>query len=84
MNDSSIRTTKWTQKLHLLQEFVSINDRLPRMSETYQDIELGKWMEHQRTHYRNKELSEEKTIALSVIPGWHWRWETNVSLLKKK
>ncbi len=51
-------------------------------------ITLGTWVLHQRTDYRTRELSAERTAMIEEIPGWTWntktdRWEQGYAFLQR-
>lgn len=66
------RTEDWQEKLELLKEFVSRNDRLPKADEVFKDEKIGWWVKVQRQFLKKGYISEHKKLQLEQIPYWTW------------
>lgn len=62
----------WNDKYHLLEEFVRINSRIPKVYEKFKNIKLGGWVVTQRANYKLGQIDQEKIDKLETIPGWSW------------
>lgn len=66
------RTEDWQEKLELLKEFVSMNNRLPKRDEVFKDQKIGWWVKVQRQFLKKGYISEHKKLLLERIPYWTW------------
>lgn len=51
-------------------------------------VNLGTWVQHQRTDYRKASIAPERVALIEAVPGWVWntkdeRWEQGFSLLQR-
>lgn len=59
----------------------------PRIDEVFQDVELGRWVDRQRTAYKKGLLRRDRVLRLESVAGWVWNytdwlWEKGFSELK--
>ena len=66
---------KWQENYGKLLEYFTTHDKYPTMKmldNAYPDFNLGRWVRHQRTTYKNKRISDEHVTLLKQVPGWTW------------
>lgn len=78
----------WTNAYQRLVVFAAVEGH-PRPASDYTDLtgfRLGAWVAEQRTAYRRRKQTHERTSQLEALPGWTWtkvadQWETGFKLL---
>lgn len=72
----------WNDNYNVLLSFINKFKRLPKYTEFYNEIWIGKWCQRQRYHKlnpgadRSKILTQEQISLLEKLPGWFWTNET--------
>jgi hypothetical protein len=75
---TSIPIWKWSRalslddKIAMLEEFMEVNGRAPKIYESYQNIHVGKLTSTMRMKHKRGVLSENTTQLLEKIPNWCW------------
>jgi len=78
----------WNATCNLLKEFYIKNDRLPKSTDEYQNVNIGKWLSTQKTAYKKGNLSEERINLLNDITE-EWNkdqnsvWNATCNLMKE-
>ena len=67
----------WVNNYKLLLEFVKINNKLPKKSESIKIVKIGIWCMRQRQKYNNPtentgKLTPDQIKQLELIKGWKW------------
>lgn len=45
---------------------------VPKSNEFFENLLLGRWVSHQRAHYKNKKLTKDKVDLLEELINWSW------------
>lgn len=77
----------WDRRFHELEEFSSKTGLADPAAITDSPRKLITWVNKQRVDYLNRSLSEELSLRLEKLPGWHWsqidsRWRNQFDLLR--
>ena len=59
----------WLEKIW---EFEKANGRLPRSTETWDGMRVGRWVDRKRKSYKQGLLSQEEIATCESLPGWVW------------
>lgn len=66
------KDVEWEELLAATKSFITTEGRLPKKEESYQDLNVGRFVSRYRTRFRKGSLSEEKVEALVTLPNWSW------------
>jgi hypothetical protein len=71
------RSLPFAESIEICKEFVKVHGRQPLYAEPGDDqrLNVGRWVNRQRTRKRDGRLSKEQIKALESIPGWFWEWD---------
>jgi len=69
----------WNGNYSLMEEYETINKKIPRAKEKYKGNNLGAWGDSQRMLKKNGELTEDKIKKLEKLK--HWWWVSNQQTL---
>jgi superfamily II DNA or RNA helicase len=86
---TSVREQYWEDAYDATEEFIKKFDRLPKINERFNDINIGKWIAAQRQLKRDGELSQIKIELLQKLPNLNWdsyydiKWKESYNLYVK-
>ena len=72
LDSDKINNDNWTKNYKLLEEYVKLNNELPKQKKLYKGVNIGNWTSTQRRRGKNGNLSDEKIKKLELIPNWYW------------
>ena len=58
--------------LDIIRAFEKAYGRLPRKTETWDGMTVGRWVSHKRHSYKRGLLSQQQIAACEDLPGWVW------------
>lgn len=61
------RNNDWNYRFELLNKFIVLNHREPVSNETFENVNLGAWLYHQRRLYKNNSLRKDRQDKLESI-----------------
>ena len=80
---------QWDEGLNALQAFAAHEGHatVPKRH-VESGVNLGTWVQHQRTDYREGTLESQRIALIESVPGWVWntkdeRWEKGYTLLNR-
>lgn len=80
---------QWDEGLNALQAFAAREGHatVPKRH-VESGVNLGTWVQHQRTDYREGTLESQRIALIESVPGWVWntkdeRWEKGYTLLNR-
>lgn len=85
-NKSKDNVVPWEQRVEIITNFVNLFDRLPKVSESFEGIDIGRIVSRARVNYNKGELRNELIVLFETIPKWSWKhngWEQNYIELSK-
>ena len=65
------RGVPWMDIYNMVMGFIQQNNKFPRPTERYNNIDLGAWIALQK--HNHSKLSPEQIRLLESVPGWKWK-----------
>lgn len=72
----NINRLSWDENYNYLLQFIDKNYRLPKDTEEFDGIKIGKWCTKHRSKKKNGKLHEDIINKLQMIPEWRWMDES--------
>lgn len=83
------RASRWETGYTALCAFVAREGHAKVLSDHREgDVQLGRWVTHQRMRYKRDKLLAERAARLEAVPGWIWdavasEWEEGFDVLQR-
>ena len=91
--DNNLSEEQWNYNFELCKEFLKKYNRLPKQTESYKELNIGRWLNNQKNLYKQGKLSKERQHKLESIgvnfdnnlseEQWNYNFELCKEFLKK-